>query len=452
MRFFSKLFFLGVCLLGTITMFSQVATIKVPNCNSDLYKFKFNGIEFVKGEALTKTEDFTYTLSNDTKVKSIVYIGAAQGNPVPVVLDGKESFAVTGNCLNLNQAIFVGSKSNDKYKELKKFVGELQKTNANVSRTFNSLPKDSPAQKEAQETMNKNDLKMIAKMDELKKDDPFSADIVALNLYRSYPNREKTDYDNELNYFANERFQYVDFSSKSLVGNPWVYETFRSYAVTLAKSGITNGQAKTLIGNQLEAANKNASVHKLALGGVIAALSQIQAPYTDHFAQLYIDQHGNEEPKAKAKLTSIIQRANAFKDGAVAPDFKQMTIDSTGSKGPSDFKGKVLLIDFWASWCGPCRRENPNVVKLYNRFKDKGFDILGVSLDKQYNRWKKAVEADQLAWTHVSDLKGWRSAAAALYGVRSIPATVLLDREGKIVARNLRGAALEAKVEELMKE
>ena len=108
-----------------------------------------------------------------------------------------------------------------------------------------------------------------------------------------------------------------------------------------------------------------------------------------------------------------------------------------------------VIVDFWASWCGPCRRENPNVVKLYNDFNDKGFEIIGVSFDEHRDRWIKAIHDDGLTWPHVSDLQGWKSAAGKLYAINSIPATVLLDREGNIVAKNLRGTALREKLEEL---
>jgi len=117
----------------------------------------------------------------------------------------------------------------------------------------------------------------------------------------------------------------------------------------------------------------------------------------------------------------------------------------------SDLKGKLILVDFWASWCGPCRRENPNVVALYNEYKDKNFEIFGVSFDSDGEKWKKAIEDDGLTWQHVSDLQYWNSAAGKLYGVRSIPHTVLIDSEGIIVAKNLRGDDLRKKVEELTK-
>lgn len=117
----------------------------------------------------------------------------------------------------------------------------------------------------------------------------------------------------------------------------------------------------------------------------------------------------------------------------------------------SSLKGKYVLIDFWASWCGPCRQENPNVVNVYNRYKDKGFTILSVSLDNSKERWLGAIQQDGLTWpNHVSDLKGWQSEAAALYAVRGIPATFLIDKEGIIIAKNLRGAALEDKLAELL--
>lgn len=117
-----------------------------------------------------------------------------------------------------------------------------------------------------------------------------------------------------------------------------------------------------------------------------------------------------------------------------------------------DFEGKYVLIDFWASWCGPCRMENPYVVASYHKYKDKGFTVLGVSLDQNKNAWLKAIEKDGLTWTHVSDLKGWNNEVAQAFGITSIPQNILIDRQGIIIAKNLRGAALEEKLKEIFGE
>jgi thiol-disulfide isomerase/thioredoxin len=117
----------------------------------------------------------------------------------------------------------------------------------------------------------------------------------------------------------------------------------------------------------------------------------------------------------------------------------------------SDLKGKVVLLDFWASWCGPCRAENPNVVKLYNKYSTKGFSVFSVSLDNDVQAWKRAIKSDGLVWPyHVSDLKQWESPLVQLYKFEGIPFTVLLDKKGNIVAKNLRGKALELKLKELL--
>lgn len=156
----------------------------------------------------------------------------------------------------------------------------------------------------------------------------------------------------------------------------------------------------------------------------------------------------NENRKKEAVERERLEQLSAI--GSIAPelnfpnpDGKVITLES--------LRGNYVLIDFWASWCRPCRAENPNVVKLYNEYKDKGFTVFSVSLDKDISRWLSAIKQDNLYWpNHVSDLKQWQSEAVKIYGFTGIPFTVLIDKEGEIIAKNLRGLALDKKIKELL--
>ena len=147
-----------------------------------------------------------------------------------------------------------------------------------------------------------------------------------------------------------------------------------------------------------------------------------------------------------------LNEAALLSPGKFSPDFEELGIDRKTKISLASLKGKVVLIDFWASWCGPCRKENPNVVRTYEKYKNDGFTIMSVSLDTDKDKWIAAIKQDKLTWeNHVSDLGGWNSKVGKIYCVNSVPFTVLIDQEGKIINTNLRGEALEKELEKIFK-
>lgn len=172
----------------------------------------------------------------------------------------------------------------------------------------------------------------------------------------------------------------------------------------------------------------------------------------DKLESMYADLDSKyKDSRVGKSIASVIEARKITAIGKTAPDFTQP--DTLGHAVKlSDFRGRYVLVDFWASWCGPCRAENPNLVKSFNKYKDKGFTVLGVSLDQpgKKDAWLAAIHKDNLTWTQVSDLKFWDNEAAVLYGIKAIPSNLLLDPQGKIIAKDLRGEALDKKLSELL--
>ena len=177
----------------------------------------------------------------------------------------------------------------------------------------------------------------------------------------------------------------------------------------------------------------------------------LQVPFDDSMKKRLYDEAVASGLKGDV-VSQFVGQYRAEQTTAVGNMAPEIVLQDTSGNviALSSLRGKVVLIDFWASWCGPCRQENPNVLRMYQTYKDKGFEIYGVSLDNDMQKWVQAIHQDGIHWQHVSDLRGWQNVAAKAYAVRSIPATFLIGRDGIILAKNLRGKDLEAKLKEVL--
>jgi thiol-disulfide isomerase/thioredoxin len=206
---------------------------------------------------------------------------------------------------------------------------------------------------------------------------------------------------------------------------------------------INTGNNATLCALALSWSSRTLSPHEFE-----AALINLMKKYPDNVVLTGLKQEYDQQQAQMAEQQKQEQDNNWV--GKQAPNLALP--DASGHRIPiSSYRGKYLLVDFWASWCGPCRAENPNVVHAYNEFKGKNFAILGVSLDKERDAWLEAIRADKLSWAHVSDLKFWQSAAVDSFKFNGIPFNVLIDPQGKIIAQSLRGDDLENELKTVLK-
>jgi thiol-disulfide isomerase/thioredoxin len=423
--------------------------VEVKGCPA-VYLYAFNGIDFDVVKPLTATKKGEW--ATDVAVPDgpvFRYIGSRTNDVFPVIIGGADTLSITGTCGQFKRAKAVNSEINEAYQELKLSFQAHNRDFSNGMRAYQAAvtKKDSAAMQKQVDALANLDKRKRTLIKKTTAAYPVLGKVATLNTYLTFLNENKGKYPSELDYFVNTYFQFVDFQDTSYGDLPWTYEGNRNFANTLS-GAINNEQLADILLGVYKQWPENSRARLFAMSGGFAALYQKKHPAAIKLADTISAEYKGEYPKVVAKLSAQSAILHTYIPGVEAPLFAGPTPEGETISLES-LRGKVVLLDFWASWCGPCRRENPNVVKLYEKYKEKGFEILGISLDKTKAPWVKAIADDKLTWLHISDLKGWKSKYGGLYGVSSIPQTVLLDDEGKIIARNLRGPALEQKLAEI---
>jgi peroxiredoxin len=423
-------------------------TVQLSDCEQldSIYLFEFNGINFNPIQASPIHHQKASFVRPQTTPR-FYYLGLSTKNMKPLILGPEKHVTVKASCSKFQNATFEKSTLNQDYITLREQIIQLKGQSAQHVQEYRRNINNPKLVEEVVFKMGQVDKRRLQLLDSLKQSHPYLAQVVALNTYLSFQNYGD-EYANEVTYFADQYFEQADWSDPTYNYQPWVYESWKAYVETLSNIGLQPEPHRKFIEQQLARIPTDSRTYQLALGAIVTSLQQKPHPNYAHFARLFVDKYKDSVPLAANDVQAQLNRMQAFLVGGTAPNFTQNDPDGN-PVSLADFRGKVVLIDFWASWCGPCRRENPNVVRLYKEYHDQGFEILGVSLDKTKDRWLNAIESDGLTWPQVSDLKGWSNEVAKQYGVRSIPHTILLDEEGKILARNLRGDALEQKLAEI---
>ncbi|MDO8368359.1 MAG: TlpA disulfide reductase family protein [Saprospiraceae bacterium] len=389
--------------------------------------------------------DSAYVLTVPASPARFYSVGANEQSTAKIILGEEKQVTLWGNTQFMHKARTVNSPANKALETLQERLTQFTTESTQVRAQFNQST--GTMRRTSEERVAQLEQRKIRFLDSLKTANPLLWRTACLQLTPDYAGQGGA----EAEFYGKEFFRWADLSDKAFEQIPEVYNAFESFIATQLQRGVAHEKAIKLAEVHLARIPSASATYRMALGGIVAALKGNNSPQYPSMAKKYIDLYTSKNLGEIPAMEMELRKSSTFMTGFEAPDLAGMTPDSS-QYSLKKLRGKVVLIDFWASWCGPCRKENPNVVASYNKYSSKGFDVLGVSLDREINAWRNAIKQDGLPWHHISDLKGWQSSHAALYSVTSIPQTLLIDREGKIIARNLRGAQLDEKLKEIFGE
>ena len=444
--FFSALF-LATSLSAQKTVRLECNLIDVPANVDSIYLFDLKGLAAIPIQSAGSAGDNKYIFNVPAGEPRIYGVGSKQLSFAKVILGNEPDVVLWANAKYMDKARTIGSELNKELESsLKQLVAYEMRENG-IYQEAKDASGDKLKELKSQATSVEKEKEKF--LESLKRKNKLIYQVGTLYAHPNPLAAKKTP-ASIADFYGENFFGYADLNSADYDNIPFVYDLFVAYTEKLFALNCSDEKAGVLAEALLDKLPKGSGRHRMALGGMITGFKDHGPLYLD-FAKKYLESYQTDSHGEINSLAYAVRKASVNTIGMIPPDLSGRTPEG-GSYALSDMRGSVVLIDFWASWCGPCRRENPNVKKVYEKYHSKGFEILGVSLDRQEAAWKKAIEADGLEWQHISDLKGWQSEHAKLYSVRSIPATFLLDKDGKIIAKNLRGPQLENKLKEVFGE
>lgn len=447
------------CLLAIAAVWSQAATLKpgekisvvvrMPGMPANVDSFSvYEPLGLANkyiGRAVRRLPDSAYVFNTVASAPRFIALGPSESQLTRVIVGQEKEVLVWGSFIFFDKARTVNSQANKQWEQLRKRIASFQAETDVIRLAVSSSQGNGDAIKQAQKfNQRKTDL-----LDSLKSTNPLLWRTAALMLPAEYA--AQNGYASVQDFIGRAYFDQADLSNPVYETIPYVADAFDNYARAMMNTNLSRDKILQYAETMLKRFPEGSKARRMAMGGLISAFQAMSHPLYPDYAKKYFEMYGNDNWGEIPRLKADISRAQVSLIGGEAPELEGMTPDSN-RYALSKLRGKVVMVDFWASWCGPCRKENPNVVANYQKYKDKGFDILGVSLDREINAWRNAIKQDGLPWHHISDLKGWQSSHAALYSITSIPQTLLLDREGRIIARNLRGEQLGEKLKEIFGE